>query len=97
MKEIFGLPRTYIGEPSADELDQFDTIVDNGFENLGADEYVVCRTKPQVRIMQKRLQPLARRKALFMTAVYLATAASVMMGTVLCWRTVARAFKAMHD
>ena len=35
MKEIFGLPRAYIGEPSADELDQFETIVDNGFENLG--------------------------------------------------------------
>lgn len=68
--------------PSSDELDVTYELHDRGFEQLSAEEYLQCRTKVHLKVMQKRLPPLSRRKEMLQALTYIATAASVMLGTI---------------
>ena len=46
------------------------------------DEYLVCRAGQRLKAMQKQLGPIATRRArVIMSAVYIVTAAFVLMGT----------------
>jgi hypothetical protein len=76
----YGLPRTFEGEPSPAELGRFETVLDDGFSNLGADEYFMCRSKTGMALMTSRLQAMARRKAACLSAMYTMMGLSVMMG-----------------
>ena len=54
---------------------------DDGFNQLNADEYLAVRTKPALETLKRRLPPISRRKEILQALTYIATGASVLLGT----------------
>eukprot|EP01048_Picozoa_sp_COSAG05_P011477 COSAG05_NODE_1082_length_5937_cov_2.133265_1_plen_324_part_10 len=66
---------------SSDEVDVLIHMHDKGFEQLSAEDYLQYRTRPKKLLMENQLPPLSRRKNFLQALTYVATAASVMLGT----------------
>jgi hypothetical protein len=69
MRKFLKFPKEYEGEASQDELDKFDKVYDDGYKSLGADQYLMVRTKPLLDMIKKRQKPLALRKDLIQALV----------------------------
>ena len=54
---------------------------DDGYNQLSADEYLAVRTKPALETLKRRLPPISRRKEILQGLTYVATGASVLLGT----------------
>lgn len=54
---------------------------DDGFNQLNADEFLAVRTKPALEALKHRLPPISRRKEILQALTYIATGASVLLGT----------------
>jgi hypothetical protein len=56
-------------------------VVDNGFGELGAEEYLAVRTKPAISTMKARLPSLSRHKEVLQAGTFFVTGCSVMLAT----------------
>jgi len=81
------------GEPNEQDLEKLEInqarvgkamlvkTTDDGYNQLSADEYLAVRTKPALEALKNRLPPISRRKEMLQALTYVATGASVLLGT----------------